>query len=59
MLHKSFFAAKGANGQAAANNLAHCDEIRVNVETLLGAAVIQPEAGNHLVKNQERAVFVA
>ena len=51
--------AVGAHRHPRADDLAVGDEIGLDAVPLLRAAERQPEAGDHLVENERRAVFVA
>ena len=58
-IHHIPAAAVGAHGHTRADDLAEGGEVRADAEEALGAVDAQPEAGDHLVKNQQGAVFVA
>jgi hypothetical protein len=59
LAHQVAAAAEGAGRQAAADHLAEGGQVRPDAEQLLGAAPGHPEAGHHLVEDEERAVAVA
>ena len=54
-LHQLARAAVGGRRQAAAEHLAHHGQVGLDAEQLLGAAAGDPEAGDHLVEDQQRA----
>ena len=58
-VHHVGAAAEGAHRQAAADDLAEGDEVGADPVELAGAARRQPEAGHHLVDDEQRAVLAA
>mmetsp|Transcript_10241 Transcript_10241/g.17627 ORF Transcript_10241/g.17627 Transcript_10241/m.17627 type:complete len:515 (-) Transcript_10241:180-1724(-) len=56
-LHDVLAAAVGADGEAAADDLAHGGHVGGDAEVALRAAVRDAEAGHHLVEDQQRAVL--
>ena len=58
VVHHVAAATVRAQRQSAADDLAECGEVGRDAEQLLRAAERQPEAGHHLVEDQERAVDV-
>ncbi len=59
LLHQLPPATVSAHRQAAADNLAKADQIRLHAENTGRRMIIQAEAGNNLVKNQDNAVLRA
>ncbi len=57
--HQSLAAAVGPHGQAAADDLAEGVKVGVNAVELGGAATCDPEAGHHLIEDEQRAMAVA
>ena len=56
LFHQVALAAIGADRHAAADDLAEGGEVGIDAIQLLGAAERDPEAGHHLVEDQQRAV---
>src|SRR6185369_16430783 len=50
---------KGADRQTPADDLPETGQIRVNRKTLLRAPWSETEPGHHLIKYQQRIIFVA
>ena len=59
LLHDVAPAAVGADGQAAADDLAERGEVGRDAVELLRAAAREAEAGHHLVEDEQRAVPLA
>ena len=58
-VHQLGAPAESADRHAAANHLAEHGQVRAQAVALLGAAGTDPEAGHHLVEDEQRAVPVA
>jgi hypothetical protein len=58
-LHEVAWAAVGADVEAAADDLAHGDEVGRDAHQLLRATGCDAEAGHHLVEDEQHAVLAA
>ena len=59
LAHDLFPAAHGGQGKAVGQGLGVADQVRPELEVLLGASLGDPETGLDLVQDQEDPVFVA
>ena len=57
LLHDLCRPSKGAYRQPAADNLSQRGQVRLNAVKFLRASVCHPEAGNHLVENEESSLL--